>query len=272
MNNIYESKNKTAVITGASSGIGAATARLLARQGLQVVIVARRKERLQSLAREICAAGGTAYAIAADLGKESERLALTTMVEERFGPIDVLINNAGFCWYGYGEQMNWSTAWEMLQVNVEAVVQLSLGCLAEMRKRNSGHIINVGSISGSIPSQGIALYGATKSFLDNFTTALYRELTGTGVHVSVVRAGPVLTEFGEAALSRENGGHVPTEKIGVSADVVAWRIWKLLLRPRRVVYVPEWLRVVPWAELAFGWIIDRIGPLLLKRKRAECGD
>ena len=82
---------------------------------------------------------------------------------------------------------------------------------------------------------------------------------------SVVRAGAVKTEFGEVALAQENGGHVPTEFVGVSPEHVAWRIWKLLLRPQRVIYVPDWLRVVPWAELAFGWIIDRVGPLLLKR-------
>jgi hypothetical protein len=140
-----------------------------------------------------------------------------------------------------------------------------------MRERNVGHIINVGSISGSLPSQGIALYGATKSFLDNFTTALYRELTGTRVHVSVVRAGPVRTEFGKVALSKENGGHVPTEHVGVSADYVAQRIWTLIQRPRRVIYVPYWLRVVPWAELSFGWIIDRVGPLLLRKQKSANG-
>jgi uncharacterized protein len=261
-------KGKLALVTGASSGIGAATARRLAQQGLRVVLVARRLDRLESLAGEIRQTGGQAEIVVADLTREAERLRVFDEVETRFGAIDVLVNNAGLGWYGYGDEMAWKTAWEMLQVNVEAVVQLSLSFLGGMRRRNAGHIINIGSISGSLPSQGIALYGATKSFLDNFTTALYRELSGTRVHVSVVRAGPVRTEFGEAALGRENGGHVPTEYVGVTADQVAWRIWKLLLRPRRVVYVPGWLRVVPWAELSFGWIIDRVGPLLLKRQKS----
>ncbi|MDP2975907.1 MAG: hypothetical protein Q8N45_06790, partial [Anaerolineales bacterium] len=92
----------------------------------------------------------------------------------------------------------------------------------------------------------------------------------TRVHVSVVRAGPVRTEFCETAFQRENGMHVPTEKVGVTSEVAAEQIWKLLLRPRRVIYVPDWLRVVPWAELTFGWMIDRLGPLLLrKQKRAD---
>jgi len=263
-------KGKIALITGASSGIGAATARLLAKKGLHVVMAARRLDRLENIARDICASGGQAYPILADLTKESDRANLLRQVTERFGKVDVLINNAGFCWYGYGPDMTWKTALDMLQVNVEAVVQLSLSFLRGMRRGNSGHIINIGSISGSIPSQGIALYGATKSFLDNFTTALHRELAGTRVQVSVVRAGPVLTELGQAALAQENGGHVPTEAVGVTAEKVAERIWNLIQHPRRIIYVPGYLRIVPWLELSFGWIIDRLGPLLLKKQKTSC--
>jgi uncharacterized protein len=261
-------KDKVAVVTGASSGIGAATAKRLAQAGLQVVLVARRRERLERLAADIVHSGGRAHAIVADLTREAGRRRVIRQVGEKLGGADILVNNAGLGWYGYGDEMAWKTAWEMLQVNVEAVVQLSLDCLHRMRARGSGHIINVGSISGSLPSQGIALYGATKSFLDNFSTALYRELKGTHVHVSLVRAGPVKTEFGEAALARENGGHVPTEMVGVTAEAVAERIWGLVRRPRRLVYVPDYLRVVPWLELSFGWIIDRVGPLLLQRQKS----
>jgi uncharacterized protein len=252
--------NKLAVITGASSGIGEAVARSLAFHGMQVMLVARRRERLEKLAAEIRSEGGSARSLAVDLTSESERARLCEQAEGA----DVLVNNAGVGWYGYGDQMSWKTAREMLQVNVEAVVQLSLACLAKMRSRNAGHIINIGSISGSLPSQGIALYGATKSFLDNFSTALQRELSGTHVHVSVVRAGAVRTEFGAAALRRENGEHLPTEKMGTTAEAVAGRIWALIRRPRRLIYVPDYLRLVPWLELSFGWIMDRAGPLLLK--------
>ena len=261
---INQWKDKLAVITGASSGIGEALARKLAAQGMQVLLVARRRERLEILAGEIRAAGGSARILTADLRRAADRARLC----EQAGNADVLVNNAGLGWYGYADQMSWKTAQEMVQVNVVAVVQLSLAFLARMRLRNAGHIINIGSISGCLPSQGIALYGATKSFLDAFTTALHRELTGTHVHVSVVRAGPVKTEFGEAALALENGGHVPTEKIGVSSERVAERVWTLLQHPRRFLYVPGYLRLVPWLELSFGWIIDQLGPLLLKKHKA----
>jgi short-subunit dehydrogenase len=258
-------QDKVAVVTGASSGIGEATARQLAGAGLTVVLVARRVERLLGLQAEIASAGGKAEVAAADLGSEVER----RRVFEQVGAADVLVNNAGFGWYGYYSEMPWQTVHEMLETNVEAAAHLTSLFLPGMKARNRGHIINVGSISGSIPSQGIALYGATKAFLDSFTTALVRELRGTRVHASIVRAGAVRTEFGEAALHQVHGGHVPTEKVGVSSDVVAWQIWKLLLRPRRVIYVPRWLGIVPWAELSFGWIIDLVGPLLLRRRESS---
>lgn len=257
-------QNKTAIITGASSGIGEATARRFAEAGLRVVLVARRMERLLGLKKEIESKGGKAQVIAADLGCEADRV----KVFEQVQTADVLINNAGIGWYGYFDQMSWETAREMLRVNIEATAHLTSLFLPTMKKRNRGHIINIGSISGSIPSQGIALYAASKSFMDAFTTALHRETHGTEVHVSVVRAGPVKSEFCKSALQRENGGHVPTERVGITSEHVAWHIWKLLIHPRRIIYVPRWLQIVPWIELGFGWLEDLIGPVLLKRKMA----
>ena len=256
--------NKIAVVTGASSGIGAATARKLASQGLRVILVARRQERLEQLADEIRTLGGQADILPADLSQESERQRVYSQVESEYGHVDVLINNAGLGWYGFGTDMPWTIAYEISQVNITAVVHFTLLCLNKMRSLGTGHIINIGSISGSLPSQGVALYGATKSFLDNFTTALYRELAGTQLHVSVVRAGPVFTEFDEAVANLNGGLHLPTEHIGVSAETVANRIWNLLEHPRRVIYVPSWLRITPFVESTFGWIIDRLGPLLLQ--------
>ena len=258
--------NKVAIVTGASSGIGAATARLFAARGLRVILVARRQDRLEQLAGDIRRAGGSAEALPADLSDQSERERVFNHVEAEYGQVDVLVNNAGVGWYGFGTAMPWKIASEILQVNISAAVHFTLLFLNKMRSLGTGHIINVGSISGSLPSQGVALYGATKSFLDNFTTALYRELVGTHLHVSVVRAGPVLTEFSSAASSLQGGLHVPTEHIGVSAETVATQIWNLLDHPRRVVYVPSWLAITPFIEQTFGWLIDRLGPLLLRRQ------
>ncbi len=259
--------DKLAIITGASSGIGAATARELARHGFQVVLVARRRERLEEVAAQIKHAGGVAEIIPADLTVEADRQRVYDQVTQQHKNVDVLVNNAGIGWYGYFTDMTWQTVREILQLNISATVQFTLLFLQRMRERNSGHIINIGSVSGSLPSQGVAIYGATKSFLDNFTTALYRELTGTKLQVSVVRAGPVRTEFCETAAVRQGGMNVPTEHAGVSPELVAQRIWGLLRWPRRVIYVPAWLAVTPLVENYFGWLIDRLGPLLLNRQR-----
>jgi len=261
--------NKLAVITGASSGIGAAAARKLAQQGLKVVLVARRRHRLEEVAAQITQAGGQAVVIPADLTLDADRQRVFDQINHEHGSVDVLINNAGLGWYGYFTDMTWQTALEMLQVNISATVQFTLLFLKKMHERGTGHIINIGSVSGSLPSQGVAVYGATKSFLDNFTTALYRELTGTRLHVSVVRAGPVRTEFCEHAALQHNGMHVPTENTGVTAELVARRIWGLLHHPRRVIYVPQWLAITPLVETCFGWLIDRIGPLLLVRQKKQ---
>jgi hypothetical protein len=255
-----------AIVTGASSGIGAATAKKLAREGLKVVLVARRKERLERLAAEIREAGGEALVLAADVTDERERLRIVEDVRRAHGTVDVLINSAGLGWYGFGTEMPWTLAWQMLQVNVSAVVRLTLLLLADMKARNSGHIINVGSVVGSLPSQGVALYGATKSFVDAFTTALYRELRGTNVHISVVRPGAVGTEFFKKASSQLAALRMPARRLSVQPEAVANQIWRLLKRPARVAYVPGLLRVVPWVELFLGWLIDRLGPLLLRRQ------
>ncbi len=169
-------EGRVALVTGASSGIGAATARLLASHGLKVAIVARRGDRLESVADEITAAGGQAISIVADLTREDERLKVAEAVTLQLGPVDVLVNNAGIAWYGFGEEMSWQLAWQMIQLNLAAAAHFTLQFLPQMKARRTGHIINIGSIAGSFPSQGVAVYGATKAFIDNFSTALHREL------------------------------------------------------------------------------------------------
>lgn len=256
--------HKIAVITGASSGIGAATARKLAAQGMRVVLVARREERLIELAGQIREQGGEALVYTADLSEESQREALFARVMRTYGRVDALVNNAGFGWYGYSSQMRWELARQMIDLNISAGVQLTLACLPTMLKQGGGSIVNVGSMVGDIPSQGVAAYAASKSFLDAYSTALYRELRGTPVHVSLVKPGPVKTGFFDSAADLSSGRRIPAERFAVAPERVADCIWGVIRRPRRVVYVPGIVAITPWVELSFAWLIDLLGPLLLR--------
>lgn len=260
-----ESCVKTVLITGASSGIGEAAAYLLASKGMKVILTARRVERLKQAAEKINQSGGCAEVIKADLSLERQRALLFRKVIARYGRLDILVNNAGMGWYGYTTEMPWKTAEQLLQVNVAAMIQLTLLFLPVMQKQGSGHIINIGSIAGKMPNQGIAMYGASKSFMDAFTTSLYRELTGTGVHASVLRPGAVTTEFYDTAQKASRGLRTPGEGMAVTPARVAGAIWKLIQNPRRTAYVPAILSLSPWLDILFGWVIDRMGPLLLKR-------
>ena len=257
-------RGQVALITGASSGIGAATAIRLGREGLQIILAARRRERLEQVAEQIIREGGRAQVITADLEQAEARQALVDQVNNDYGGVDVLVNNAGLGWYGFYSEMPMEIVHEIVAVNVAAVTELTRLFLPGMRSRRRGHIINISSIAGSLPNQGIAIYSASKAFVDAFTTALFRELKGSRVYASVVRPGPVKTEFFPAAAGREAGKPVPAERFAISAELVAEGISSLLHRPRRVIYIPWTLQLAPWVEVLFSGVIDQLGPLLLR--------
>jgi len=259
-------KNKTAVITGASSGVGASFAKFLAQAGLHVVLTARRAKRLKDLQAAIIAQGGKASFYTADLSREKEREALFKKINAEVGETDILINNAGFGWYGYYSDMPWELVKQMAAVNMMGLMHLTNLFLPSMLMRGKGHIINIGSIAGGLPNQGIAVYSASKAFIDAFTTSLYRELRGSNVQASVMRLGPVKTEFYERSRELKNGGSIPVEGFAISTDQVNTALWRLINHPQRVVYVPGWLVVSRYIENIFGGALDRIGPLLLKKR------
>lgn len=255
---------KTALITGASSGIGAAFARFLAAKGIKVILVARREERLHHLEETIGMPADRVRILPADLANEMERLKLFETVL-KIGQVDILINNAGFGWYGFFHKMPWDIVRQITAVNIEAVTHLTRLFLPQMVERGSGHVINIGSIAGGFPNQGIAMYSASKAFMDAFTTSLYRELHGSGVVASIMRLGPVKSEFYDQAKKMENGSAIPAEQFAVEVEIVSNALWRLLNHPRRVMYVPGWLSISKFAEPLLGSIVDQLGPLLLKR-------
>ena len=267
---MYSSKflnKKIALITGASSGIGESIARKLSQEGMKVILVARREDRLAKLSNEINVSGGDSVYYSIDLSNEIERIKLWHNLSQKNILPDILVNNAGIGWYGYFFDMPWSTAQDLLSLNIEAMVHLTRLALPIMLSRHYGHIINIGSISGKLPEQGIALYSSSKNFMDSFTTVLFRELVGTNVHISVIRAGPIKTEFFDSARKLENGGSIPAEKMATSSSSVSNKVWKLMQKPLKIAYVPFWTALSPLLEVLFHWVIDLIGPLLLNKKK-----
>lgn len=194
-------KGQTAVVTGASAGLGAEFARQLAKEVGTLVLVARRVERLLALKQELLnrVPDLRVEICVADLAQEAERLKLLADWKQDGLEVDLLINNAGLGDIGDLASAQWEKVDQMLQVNMTALTQLTVALLPGMRERKRGCVLNVSSTAGFLPLPSFAAYAATKAYANSLSEALRFELKGTGVTVTALCPGPVATEFGEVA-------------------------------------------------------------------------
>lgn len=183
-----------ALITGASAGLGAEFARQLAKKGYDLILVARDKARLESLAAEL--SGTQCEVFPADLTKPEERKALEIKIASS-APLDLLVNNAGFGTFGAFHELDIDKEEEEIELNITALVRLSRAALPGMIARGKGQLLNVSSVAGFNPGPFNATYCATKAFVTSFTEALAEEASGTGVHVMALCPGFTRTEFQE---------------------------------------------------------------------------
>ena len=188
----------TAVVTGASSGIGADIARELAARGHGVTLVARREERLRDLAAELSGAVRVEV-IACDVADPDARAKLFDEIADRGLTIDILVNNAGIGTLGAIEQSTVAQEVAQVRVNVEAVIDLTTRAVQQMVPRGRGAILNVGSTAGFHPFPGQSGYAGTKAFVHSYSEGVRGELAGTGVTVATLCPGPVRTEFLQSA-------------------------------------------------------------------------
>lgn len=249
------------LITGASSGIGEATARRFGQAGYRVVLAARRLDRLQALAEEIVQQGGHALPVETDVASLDDLSSLVQAALGSYGQIDVLFNNAGFgrlSWLENLDPVNDIQA--QIQVNLVGVIQLTRQVLPHMIERRRGHIITMGSVAGLTATPTYTIYAATKFGVRGFSEALRREVGVYGIRVSMIYPGGVATEFGEKAGIKRRTGISTPKRLKLTAAQVADAVLGVVKHPRRMVVLP-WIYRLPVALNALfpgltDWIIE----------------
>lgn len=243
---------KVVIVTGASSGIGAATAREFARYGAQVVLAARRADELQTQVATITDVGGQAIAVQTDVSDNAQITRLVAQTLERFGHIDVLVNNAGIGMMTPYYKHSSETIQRVIDVNLMGAMLATRAVLPSMLERKQGAIISVASLAGIVAID--PLYSASKFGLRGFAHALRRQLSGSGISVSLVSPGYIRTSINRNARFPMPG-----------PEVVARAIVGLSIKPRNEVIVPS--SYIPLSALASGlpWLVD-LGMRVMNRK------
>ena len=254
-----EPKGKVVIVTGASSGIGEATARQFGREGARIVLAARRVDRLEALAQEISAmgTGSEVLVIAADLSKLEDIQSLVNQTLQKFGCIDVLVNNAGFGRLDWLENLDpIKDIQAQMDVNAMGVIQMTRQVLPVMIKQRGGHIINMGSMAGLIGTPTYTIYAASKHAVHGFSEALRREVKPWGIDVSVIYPGGVVTEFAShAGIKRKTKATTPKSML-LTADQVGQAVVKIVRSPRAMWILPWLWTVSVWMNRFANWLVD----------------
>ena len=225
-------EGKVVVITGASSGLGEATARMLSAQGATVVLGARRVERIEAIARELEAAGGRVLALATDVTRAAEVQRLVDATVEKFGRIDVLVNNAGLMPSSPLERLKVDDWDRMIDVNIKGVLYGIAAALPHMKARKSGHIVNVSSVAGHRVRAGTAVYSATKHAVRVLTEGLRQEVKPYDIRTTIISPGAVATELPDSITEADvQAGVKAFYEIAIPADSFARAVVYALSQP-----------------------------------------
>ena len=228
--------NKFAVITGASSGIGLELARICAREGYDLLLVARREDRLYALREELRARFRVGVEIlSGDLSLQGTPDVIFTKASPGGRFVDLLINNAGFGQFGYFRDTRWETEDQMIRLNISSLVHLTKLFLPQMLSRRSGRIMNVSSTAAFQPGPLMSVYYATKAFVESFSEALAEECRGTGVTITSLCPGPTISGFQKAA-GIENIRLVRGRNIPASKDVAEYGFDAMMRGKRIAIY------------------------------------
>ena len=249
-------KNKVVVITGASSGIGEASAIEFAKKNANVVLVARRKEKLLQVQKKISKYTDSTLICQCDVSNKLQVKEMSDAVLDRFGRIDVLVNNAGFVIYGKVNELSTEEIIAQMETNYFGMVFCTKAFLPQMLEQHSGHIVNVASVGASFSVPGVASYCATKFAMLGFSEGLRHELVGTGVGLTVVSPIMVRTPLFDHP-SFDNFSKFSTG-VSLSSETVAKTIIKASNSSRLEIVVPSVARAGIWFKQTFPYLINPI--------------
>lgn len=259
-------KGKTVVITGASSGIGAASCIEFAKRGANLALVARRKEKLEELEKTLAEFGISTLVCECDVSDKSQVKKMGSQVMEKFGRIDVLVNNAGFAIYGAVSDLTIEEIESQMQTNYFGMVYCTKIFLPKMLEQKSGHVVNVASVAASFGLPGIASYCASKFAMLGFSEGLKHELKGTGIGVTVVSPIMVKTSFFDHRSFEHMPKYSPT---ALSAKTVAKAIVSAASSSRLEIIVPPAIRCAVWVKQTFPYVINPILGSIFRKQMAR---
>lgn len=248
-------KDKIIVITGASSGIGAASATEFAKKGAKLVLVARTKQKLEDLQSHLSKFNTESMVCQCDVSQKGQVQNMAEEVLDKFGTIDVLVNNAGFAIYGKVDTLSIEQIESQMATNYFGMVYCTKYFLPKMLEKNSGHIVNVASVAASFGLPGIASYCASKFAMLGFSEGLKHELHGTKVGVTVVSPIMVKTNFFAHPSFANMPKYSPT---ALDAHTVAKAVVSAATSSRLEMIVPPIVRCAIWAKHTFPFIINPI--------------
>jgi hypothetical protein len=256
-------KNKVVLITGASSGIGKETAKQFAIQGSHVILVARRKHRLEQVADDLKKFNSSILVCECDVSNKDEVEKMSKFILEKFESIDILVNNAGFAIYGSVSDLTIEEIESQMATNYFGMIYCIKNFLPSMIKKKSGHIVNVASVAASFGLPGIASYCASKFAMLGFSEGLKYELKGTGIGITVVSPILVRTEFFNHPSFEKIPKYSPTS---ISDKTVAKTILRAANSQRLEIIVPEVVRGAIWIKNVFPYLINPILGFAFKKQ------
>jgi NADP-dependent 3-hydroxy acid dehydrogenase YdfG len=229
-------KDKIVVVTGASSGLGEATARLLSAEGATVVLGARRADRLRTLVKELETRGNKALAVTTDVSQREQVKALVDAAVETYGRVDVMINNAGLMPQAPLERLKVDEWDRMIDVNVKGVLYGIAAALPHMQRQKAGHFINVSSVAGHRVGPGFAVYAATKYAVRALSEGLRQEVKPYNIRTTVISPGAVATELPDSVTDSDASKRIRTfyEQVAVPADSFARAVAFAMSQPEEV--------------------------------------